>query len=94
MSQSTLSRTDRTTTYGQDSALDEEIAVSLVRKIAEKRGEKPTETSVRLHDHVDPDGLNRLLSHARTSENAAWEFELTVEGSTVTISSDGSVTVA
>lgn len=74
-------------------AVDGELTVSVVERIALARGESPRETGVRLHEHADLEALDRLLDHAAESERADWQFEFSVEELDVTVDSDGSITV-
>jgi len=70
------------------------LALSLVRALAAAEGEEPTDLSLDLYEHIDPDALTRLSRHARETDGASFTVEFAVEERTVTVSSDGWVEVA
>lgn len=77
---------------GRTGGDDESLAVSLFAEIAEHRAD--TEQSpVQLYDHIDPEALGQLLTHARTKAESDWTLTFTVEDVTVTVTSDGEFVV-
>ena len=72
---------------------DGSVSVAVVEAVADARGVDPAEVDFRLDDHVDADALDALYRHARRREAASWRLDFHVDGTAVTVRSDGTIAV-
>lgn len=68
-------------------AKEGQVGLAVVELLAAKTGTSPEELPYRLHDYVDVDALNRLVS----ASDSALEVSFTVEEYVVTVDENGSV---
>lgn len=61
----------------------------IIEAIAEAEGRDPHELDVRLHDHVDTDGIRRLAGSA----SDAWTLSFELPDHEVTVHGDGRIRV-
>lgn len=73
---------------------DAPMSVAVVRALAAVEEVRPIEIDVRLYDYLDTDALDRLFENARGNAHDEWTIEFTVDRYDVTVSGDGTVTVA
>ena len=86
--------TTRTPPTGRyDASSGKTLAVAIAEEIAAASGTEPAAPDLQLFDYIDPEALNSLHDHAATKGGATWELEFDVEDVTVTVSSDGRITV-
>jgi hypothetical protein len=87
----TVERTWRTD--GSESADDQSIAVAVMEAISESTADWTHANEPTLYDYIDPDALESMLAHAGSNAAANWEVQFDADEYTVTITSDGQVTV-
>lgn len=64
------------------------VVVSVAEAVAAARGVAPADAEFKLRDHVETDALDGLFGH-----RGEWELAFDVEDHTVTVDSDGLITV-
>ena len=78
---------------GHHVTFDAGVSVDVVEAIADRKGVDPTEVDFHLDEHVDADALDALARHASANDDASWSLEFDVAGVSVTVLSDGRITV-
>lgn len=73
---------------------DGPVSVAVVEALAAVEEVRPMEVDVRLYDYLDTDALDKLFDHAGVNGRGGWTIEFSVDGYDVTVSGDGTVTVA
>ena len=88
-------RTVETTwrTDGSQTANDQSIAVAVTEAISELTDDWSPESEITLYDYIDPDALESMLAHSGSNAAANWEVQFDTDEYTVTITSDGQVSV-
>ncbi|WP_458207951.1 HalOD1 output domain-containing protein [Haladaptatus sp. NG-SE-30] len=71
---------------------DEPPSTSIVTALATVAALPPEQLELRIFDHTEPDALDALLTDS-TAESAGLQVEFSIEGYTVRIGGDGTLTI-